>query len=63
MARRKKNLQGKRPWEHRTDEYSSAVFDADGKIVCGSMLIKADPEDFDNHALIVAAVNEEAKKK
>jgi hypothetical protein len=56
--KKKSRFPTKRPWEHRisSDGLSSGVFDADGKIVCGSMLQNSASKDFANHELITRAV-------
>jgi len=48
----------KLPWKHETDgRKMSAVVDANGKCVCGSLICEVDNADREAHALIVKAVN------
>lgn len=48
------------PWSHWTGSGgTSAVLDAAGKVVSGSMIIKQSPESIANHKLIVASVDGE----
>lgn len=49
------------PWRHETDgKKMSAIIDADGKVVCGSLIVQqpgTGTKDRQTHAFIVEAVN------
>ena len=58
MAKKKAKIQPL-PWSHVTNgKLMSAVCDAKGHVVCGSLICQhSNGSDYENHALIVKAVD------